>query len=118
MRTSSAKAKGRRACQEVVDLLLSRFPELTELDVRVTPSGCTGVDVQFSQRAQDLLPFAIECKNTESINIWAALSQAESHKAQAGSVPLLFFKRNRSQLYVTLRADSFIEALCKKEKLP
>lgn len=117
MRTSSAKAKGRRACKEVVDLILAHFPELTELDVTVTPSGVTGVDVQLSQKAFDTLPFAIECKNTESLNIWSALAQAKSH-VKGLEMPLLFFKRNRSELFVTLSAANFFKLLCKKSESP
>jgi hypothetical protein len=117
MRTSSAKAKGRRACQEVVDLILSSFPGLTELDVSVTPSGVTGVDVKLSQRAFDALPFAIECKNTESIQIWQALEQAKSH-VKGAEMPLLFFKRNRSELFVTLSAKNFFKLLCEKNVSP
>jgi hypothetical protein len=114
VRTSSAKAKGRRACKDVVDLILSHFPELTEKDVTVTPSGVTGVDVQLSQRAFDLLPFAIECKNTESLNIWNALEQAKSH-VKGMEMPLLFFKRNRSELFVTLSAKNFFKLYEKKD---
>lgn len=113
MRTSSAKAKGRRACQEVADLILSHFPELTQKDVTVTPSGVTGVDVQLSQRAFDLLPLAIECKNTESLNIWKALEQAKSH-VKGTEMPVLFFKRNRSELFVCLSAKNFFTLYEKK----
>lgn len=115
MRTSSAKAKGRRACKEVVDLILSHYPELTELDVTVTPSGVTGVDVQLSQRAFDLLPLAIECKNTESLNIWKALEQASGHVKKL-ETPVLFFKRNRSELFVCLPAKNFFKLLCEEKK--
>ncbi len=116
MRTSSAKAKGRRACQQVVDMILCAFPFLTEKDVSVTPSGVTGEDVKLSQRAFDTVPYCIECKNVESLNIWKALEQAESHKAKAGGEPLLFFKRNRSKLYVALDAEFFIALLQKSAK--
>ncbi len=108
MRASSAKAKGRRAAREVADLILSHFPELTEKDVTVTPSGVTGVDVQLSQRAFDLLPLAIECKNQEALNIWQAMEQASSH-VKGLEMPVLFFKRNRSELYVALSAKNFIK---------
>jgi hypothetical protein len=115
MRTSSCKAKGRRACQEVKELILFSFPELTDLDVTVTPSGVTGVDVQLSQRAFDLVPLAIECKNTESINIWKALEQAKSH-VKGLEMPVLFFKRNRSELQVALSAKNFFKILCAKKE--
>jgi len=109
MKTSSAKAKGRRCCQLVVDRILSLYPRLTTKDVSVTPSGVTGEDVKLSQLAHDLFPFCIECKNVESLNIWKALEQAESHVKEAHESPLLFFKRNKSKLYVAMSADVFFE---------
>jgi hypothetical protein len=112
MKTSSAKAKGRRCCQQVVDLILLSFPCLTIKDVTVTSSGVTGEDVKFSQHAHNLLPYVIECKNVESLNIWKSLEQAGTH-AKNGEEPLLFFKRNRSKLYVALDAEYFIKLLQK-----
>ena len=102
MKTSSAKAKGRRAAQEVRQLILEIHPELKADDVQVTPSGVTGEDLKLSPAARDLLPIAIECKNVEKLNIWKALEQAESHSAEFE--PVLFFKRNRGKLYAAVDA--------------
>lgn len=110
MRTSSAKAKGRRCGQEVKELFLALAPELEEGDVLVTPSGVTGPDLHLSPKAKTVYPFAIECKNQESIQIWKALEQSESH-VSGDEIPVLFFKRNRSKLYVALSADQFIRLL-------
>ncbi len=112
MKTSSAKAKGRRCCQEVVNLLLASFPSLTDKDITVTSSGVTGEDVKFSQLAHNILPYVIECKNVEALNIWKAMEQASSH-AKSGEEPLLFFKRNRSNLFVALDAEYFIKLLAR-----
>lgn len=107
MRTSSCKAKGRRASQEVKDLLL-RYSDLEEADIIVTPSGVTGPDLLLSPLAQGYFPFAIEAKNQEKISIWQAIDQAKGHLKKDHEIPLLFFKRNRSELMVCLRAEDFI----------
>ncbi len=109
MRTSSAKAKGRRCSQAVADLLLEHAKHLTERDVLVTSSGETGVDVKLSAAAFEQYPLNIEAKNVEKLNIWQALEQAESH--EGGGVPVVFFKRNRSKLYVALDASFFVNLL-------
>lgn len=109
MKTSSAKAKGRRCAQEVRELLLKYAPELAAGDIYVTPSGVTGPDVGLSPHALGFYPFVIECKNQESIQIWKALEQAESHQdKEAPKTPLLFFRRNHSKLYVALEAEAFL----------
>lgn len=106
MKTSSAKAKGRRAAQEVKSLLLQYCMDLAEDDLNVTTSGDTGEDIKMSPKAREYYPFAIEVKNVEKLNIWDALEQARSHsKVHA---PLLFFKRNNTQLKVALDATTFL----------
>jgi hypothetical protein len=112
MLTASAKAKGRRACQEMQKLILEHFPELTSDDVRVTPSGVPGEDLQLSTRAREVFPFVVECKNTEKLNVWKALAQA---RTRAGT-PLLAIKRNREVLYVVIEAKKFIELLKGEKK--
>lgn len=113
MKTSSAKAKGRRASQETKDLLLEFLKKwgLEDGDITITSSGCTGRDVCLSPKAKKLLPLAIEAKNCESINIWKAYQQAVSHVLNPDyefEVPIVFFKRNRSNLMVCLSAEDFM----------
>lgn len=109
VKTASCKAKGRRLLQEVRDKVLKWFPDLKPDDIRVTPSGCTGEDLLLSPAAQNVFPFIIEGKNQEALNVWAALSQAESHKQNGSSLmPLLVFRRNRSPIYCALSFDDFL----------
>ena len=65
MSPRSAKAKGRKLQQWVVEQLLNVFKGLTNLDVRSTPMGVNGVDVQLSTAAFTRFSYDIECKNTE-----------------------------------------------------
>lgn len=113
MKTSSAKAKGRRASQEVKELLL-KYSDLQDADLIVTPSGVTGPDLLLSPLAQEFFPFAIEAKNREKIAIWEAIEQARSHLKKDQNLPVLFFKRNRSELMVCLKAEDFIKNWKKK----
>lgn len=109
MRTSSAKAKGRRAVQELQSLVLRWFPDLTERDVRITPSGSTGEDLQLSQAAVEQFPYAVEVKNQERLNIWQSLAQTLQHSQKLQLKPLLAFRRNRSDLWVAIQAEHFFE---------
>jgi hypothetical protein len=109
MKPSSCKAKGRKAAKEVKALILMLFPELTPDDVIVASSGQTGEDLILSARARGLLPVSIECKNVEALNIWNALSQAESNSKDWQ--PLLMFRRNRSKLYAAMEAAELLALL-------
>jgi len=94
MKTSSAKAKGRRLQQWTVDQLLETFLKLTHDDVRSTSMGASGSDVQLSTRAKELIPLEFECKNTERFQIWSAFEQAESNCGDRE--PCVIAKRNGS----------------------
>jgi len=111
MLTSSAKAKGRKACQQVKELLYKYAPDLRQGDIDITPSGVTGVDLKLSPAAKELYPFAIEVKNQESLNVWAAYEQAIKHAAGSSDMPILFFRRNKSELMACLKADDFIKLI-------
>jgi hypothetical protein len=107
VKPSSAKAKGRRAQNEVVAVLREFYPDWEEDDVRPAVMGEAGEDVKLSPRARRDFPWTVEVKNVERLNIWEALKQAMGRKHRG----LLFFRRNRSDLYVALRAHDFLEAI-------
>lgn len=115
METASCKAKGRRAAQEVVELLYKYWLDGKPGDIRVTSSSVTGEDVQLSPAAREIYPLTIEVKNQEKMNIWSALEQAEGHlpngQVSKSHIPILFFKRNRTKLYVALDAEHFMKLI-------
>lgn len=113
MRPASAKNKGRRACKEVAEILHRWAPDLRPGDIEVTSSGACGEDLKLSPAARDVYPIVIESKNQEKLNIWESLDQAKSHKKgqEALPVPVLFFRRNRSVMYVALEAEDFMRLI-------
>jgi hypothetical protein len=106
MRPQSCKAKGRRLQQMIVSDLLELFPHLTSDDVRSTSMGANGEDVQLSAAARIAIPFSIEAKNQEKLNIWNALEQAKAN-APSGCTPLLVMKKNGSKPYAVISWDAF-----------
>lgn len=111
MNIKSAKSKGRRCAQEVKNLILENAPDLIEGDVTITSASVTGEDLHLSPRARELFNWAIECKNTEAINVWASYAQSEAHARGTNKTPILFFKRNRSKLMVCMSAEDFFKTV-------
>lgn len=105
---ASRKAKARRL-QNYVAQCISKMlciPVEKDGEIEGRPMGQTGRDVILRGDAKDLFIFhGIECKNQEALNIWDALKQAEEH----GGKPIVFFKRNRTDTYVALKAEDFFE---------
>lgn len=107
----SAKEKGKRAVLEARAALLRHAPHLLEEDI-VKPRGSrSGCDLKLSEQAIKELPFAIEIKNQERLNIWDAVEQTERHAAAEDLLPLLLFKKNHSPLYATLRLEDLLSLI-------
>ena len=110
MNTRSRKNKGKRLQNTVRDLLFETFQnELESDDIKSTTMGESGEDIQLSPAARKFIPYAIECKNQEKLNIWSSLEQAENNSN--GYEPLLIFTRNRSKTYVTMDVKEFLRLL-------
>ena len=110
MKTRSAKNKGKRLQNTVRDILLETFKEdLEPDDVKSAIMGDSGEDIQLSPAARKIIPYSIECKNQEKLNIWSALEQAEDNSKE--STPVLIFKRNRSKTYAVIEFKEFVELI-------
>ena len=112
MKTSSAKAKGRRLASKVKDMLLEYAQdELKPDDLIITASGDTGEDLKMSPKARSIYPLSIECKNQEKLNIWSAIEQAKSHNRGVIDfrVPVVCFSKNNQNVYITLELEGFLK---------
>ena len=103
MKSSSAKAKGRRLQQWVRDRMLALVPALGANDVVSRSSGAGGTDLILSPAAFAIFPWDIECKNTERVNIWAAYAQASAH--DDGGEPVVFLSRNHAKPLAVIDAE-------------
>ena len=113
MKTASRKAKGRRLQNKIRDLLIEHFSdELEDDDIRCAIMGESGEDLKLSPAARKLIPYSIECKNQEKINIWDSLEQAEVNSN--GYTPILIFKRNRSKTYAVVELNHFLKLIKNK----
>lgn len=110
--TSASKAKGRRLQDYVRDSFRKLHPSLEEDDVKCAIMGESGTDIKLSPAARKLIPFDVECKNQEKMNIWGSLTQCESN-CKDSRIPLLVFKRNRSKTYACIEFDTLLQILQK-----
>lgn len=108
MKPQSAKAKGRKLQQAVIKVLIEELG-IDEGDIENRSMGAGGEDIILSNAAREKFPFSVECKNTEKLNIWSALSQAEENCK--GHPPVVIFKRNRSKTYACIEFETLINLL-------
>lgn len=113
MKTSSAKAKGRKFQQFIRDKILALFPSLEPDDVVSTSMGASGEDVKLSPAARKLFPYAIECKKHAKIAIYSWYDQATSNAGK--HEPLLFIQADRRKALVVVDLDHFLELVKPKD---
>ena len=112
MKARSVKAKGRRLQNMVRDLLKKAFPALDQDDIKSQTMGMTGEDIVLSPAARRLIPYSIECKNQEKLQIWKFLKQAEDNVHKDCDMTLIV-KRNGSKPYAIIDLDHWLELITK-----
>ena len=113
MKVKSAKAKGRNLQNLVRDKLRfifvdlwNKMPRLEYDDIKSQTMGMGGEDIVLSPIAKKLIPYSFECKNTERLNLWKSLEQADGNSEDR--MPVLVIKRNRSKVYAVIEFDNFL----------
>ena len=108
MKTSSAKAKGRRLQQKFMQLLIEKL-DIDPEDIESRSMGAGGEDLIMSKAARNKFPYSIECKNQEKLNIWSAWDQANGNKGLYE--PLVVIKKNGIRPLVVLDAENFLDMI-------
>lgn len=109
MKTSSAKAKGRKLQQYVRDSfieLMKPWGCLPE-DVKSTSMGAGGEDIQLSPFARDMMPVSVECKSHKEMAIYKLYGQAEENAN--GYEPLLVVKANHKKPLAVIDFDYYLK---------
>ena len=106
MKTSSAKAKGRRLQQKFMQLLIEKL-DIDPEDIESRSMGAGGEDLIMSKAARNKFPYSVECKNQERLNIWTAWDQANGNKGLYD--PIVVIKRNGVPPLVVLEAENFLD---------
>jgi|TARA_R110000823_G_scaffold25816_4_gene75959 hypothetical protein len=115
IKTSSAKAKGRKLQQMVRNKILALFPHLEDDDCKSTGMGQPGEDVQLSPFARKSLPVSIECKARKSIAVYSYYSQA-AENCPKKLEPVVFIKADRKQPLAIVDADFFLKLMARDIK--
>ena len=105
LKTSSAKAKGRNLQKKVRELLIEHLGVDPE-DIESRSMGAGGEDLIMAKAARNAFPFSIECKNQQSVNVWAAYKQAGENSK--GYEPLAVIKRNHHKPLAVVDLEAFI----------
>lgn len=116
MKPASCKAKG-RYLQNIVSGLVRLLFKLSENDVRPAIMGESGTDIKLSSLARSRFPFAVECKNTEKINVYEFWKQATTNADRENLIPLLVVKRNRELPLAVMDLNDLFELLAELTNL-
>lgn len=110
MKTSSAKAKGRKLQNWVAE----KISKITGIEwgkdcmIQGREMGQSGVDVKLYGPAKEKFPFSVECKNQESWSVPAWVKQAKTN-VMKGTDWLLVISKNRHEEIVVMNGDAFFD---------
>lgn len=107
MKTSSAKAKGRRL-QQKIEHAISRIlgiPCGKDCLIQSREMGQSGCDIKLLGGVEKLYPFSIECKNTEKWNLGKAIEQAKVNAEKQKLDWQIFLSKNNFDPVVVMDAD-------------
>lgn len=113
MKTRSAKNKGMKLQKWVASQICKLFN--LEFDNRLDDSyiqsrtcGLSGTDIILRGYVKDKFPYAIECKNTETVSLYKFIEQAKQNTSD-NEKWMVVHKKNRSEPIVIISADHFFE---------
>jgi hypothetical protein len=105
---TNSRRKGKDAEQEFINLHLRAF----------WPQACRNID-QFGDDKRDCLNVGgnhFQIKRVESLNIWKAITQAET-EARDGDLPIVAFRRNGTPWFIAMHAATGVPLLRAREEL-
>ena len=115
IKTSSAKAKGRRLQQWVRNCILAALPKLDVSDTATTSMSAGGEDVRLSKAARDVFPYSVECKSLAKVSVYKHLDQAVKN-CPVGAEPLLVMKADRKSPIAIIDAEYFFSIIRRLKK--
>lgn len=75
--------------------------------------GQSGEDVQLSEAARSVFPYAIECKSRAALAVYAFWEQAMTHLQSPKEVPIAVIKQNNSVPLVLVELEHFMDLVKK-----
>jgi len=110
MKTSSAKAKGRRLQNWVAEQVskITGIPWGKDELIQGREMGQSGTDLKLYGIAKEKFPFSVECKNQESWSVPAWIKQAQANEIK-GTDWLLVMTRNHFPEIICMDAKVFFD---------
>jgi len=106
---ASRKAKARKLQDFIRDIFRDIFRhDLEEDDIKSAIMGESGIDIKLTPAARKLIPFDVEAKAQEKLNLNEALKQAEGN-ASDGRIPTVIFTKNTDKVWIALEFVEFMK---------
>jgi len=109
MKHNSRVKKGKRLQKILRDKLLSAFPHLKPVDIRVAKTGEQGEDLKLSRIGRRLIPYQFEAKSQQKFKVlYSFYDQACRHGKHE---PILVVKQNTRRALAVIDLDQFIDLI-------
>jgi|TARA_B100001964_G_scaffold201686_1_gene229556 hypothetical protein len=109
MKHNSRVKKGKRLQKILRDKLLSAFPHLKPVDIRVAKTGEQGEDLKLSRIGRRLISYQFEAKSQQKFKVlYSFYDQACRHGKHE---PVLVVKQNTRRALAVIDLDQFIDLI-------
>ena len=106
MKTSSKKARHRNSCHKVIEIITNAMG-IPDTEVKPTPSGCTGEDIDMSTAAKDVLPMSFEVKTYKGRKFFYKVFDQCERNTPEGEIPTLYIKSNYEDGVFLIKENDF-----------
>ncbi len=113
-RTRESRQKKAKLLQNTIAEDLRDCLGVCDEDIKPSLMSEQGMDIKLSSAARARFPYAVECKNVEKLDLWAAIEQAKTNAEKEKLKPLVLFKRSRSDIFAVIKWDDFLDLIRKE----
>lgn len=122
IKVSSAKAKGRNlqkwVCEKLANMIGIVYDQSDDqCEIHSREMGQRGVDIVLRGKAKELLPLAIECKNTEKLSLNEVIRQAKENEGMYDAWMVVHKNKTLENPIVIIDWDFFEHLLLKEVNL-
>ncbi len=107
---AARKQKGRLMQQQLMRLLLAKFPQLEPDDITSRSMGANGSDLLLSPAARKLIPYDFECKSLARFVGHNYIEQAVSN-CPKNATPVAVVKANHKKPVVIIYLEDWLSTL-------
>jgi hypothetical protein len=115
IKVSSRKAKGRslqqEVCRKLSEATCIEYDPKSDGPIMSRPMGSHGCDIILTGVAKEKIPYSIECKAQENLNLKGSIAQAKTNQVEGTDWLLVYDCKKMEEPVVMMGLEAFLKLL-------